>query len=1837
MAAILPIASLDPDSTPPPDKSIRAVVSLYWPYSSSTEQCALLLSDPDPRLRSRRGQVRVRFTAASATAVAQGRVGIGDEVLLDLRGVRWASDGTRVATPGKSVEDELVYKGELSLRIVKKAGSSKTTDQHLTVDVSTPPPDEDYDAHQTPARNTRVANLRNSQGAVDLVPIYSSPAFVRRQRLSGDGFVKEAVYDPFADIDQELENKQPRKRQRISDVSSWRFAGRSPSPEKQRPAQGRNEVVGTLQSTTSSRQEEAQATVVQIRKQAADPMDGLAVDVDQDTELVEEMQLAQDTTDTSREIQSLPVKLSPLPPPIPNLSSRDRDQPPADITMLPPPLLRLQMPDDPFVSQPDETRSISQLELQRPSTPELKAVPASALPLPSPFPEETEKLPLKSPIATARDEPETTATRPRPSSQHKADLDDASDDGVRLQVNPTITALAKQHKQATTASESGSTRTLEKALRDPASQQPNSSTDGGSNDAVRGYSSQATTRYTFSRPRTAASQTEVYPEPRESGSDTEEDEVMHKAYSQQIQSRARDVLAREGIKARDWVHRGESAEFIQQTGIVPESSAETDEAGGSNGASDDDDGMLSIHEQDVQHTFVQEPEAMSATESANLTVHTEEVPADQDELMIDVRSRLLPAHRQTASQSPAEDDRRAAPLASPKKEPRSQQPTATILDRSRTDADTLETPQVATMPKPTISQNVQRVPPKTPAKTLQSLFGFNYSMDGANDTPASVQSTPQSEKDRIMKKTYSSLFGFRASPSPEKQEAPSQQALETPTPFDSVQREDAGVAAEQAQSSTVPAEHSQVVIAANHNEPRADDDSSNRRLSRQGSIKVDEAGMATDVENLTSSTDARTAVRASLESANDQSLGQREDTTSEQQDQVTAATHDIFGSLEVQLSEMSDDESDVQGESAPTTVPPDALREKTTQTTQPSLMTAATTQQRSVPPVAQTTDEAPEVDASSATPALPEPEVELPEREHAPFDDEAFVASMLNDATSLPGSPESVRGETPRGNRRQPMATSPAASAWTSPAKAVANARSAPASTAPERFLSSQKVQIPPPSTAPRTSQIGVIDLGSSNVSSDDEEPDQPITNLALSQPANSAMDFQRDITADDEDPDGRTYSPTEVASSPAAPEAADIDMQDVDSEDDAPLVDASDQGDLQILDADISMSDAQHEDLPADTAEAETPRGQPSVLSGLPPQSQISEAPSTQSKNIADRYRYFSFQSNESESLSSDDDEGEIVDTLGSAEPVLQSDTRDASRTVSKEEGNQRPTASIARQSQVDITDTEVSPGQAITQTTKAVLEVPVEASPSTKDAKDEVGQIEIQQSSRTELPSPEHSQPQLQVQVGETQHRVESQPFETQIPSAEPAVPALLPTPAVTNEGLKVAVDVDTPAQAPASATPKRMHKRNSSSKDSVAPVRRSPRKAEPQSQQEGESLASNIGRTRNQRTASPEVAQVTAVRQTRSQRTATPEAAQSTTASFDSNLLTPQPPKPLRRSPRKSQAAGESFDGIVEERDGEAASSEIPEQSQERDSRVREAQPQPLPEVSRVSTEEVDISPPPKRSSSLRSSQRDQQAERNTPLPKPAELSSRKSFTSRLGHVPEVISSWFSPRRSSRQQQQTELETTFIDDTINEKAEILQRTTSNGIVTSSAYYTPLSNLDEKLNAASQPGVDNTIDVLAVVTDDTKTPERAKGGPRDYFTILKLVDPSTSKSKSNPTRVEVFRPWHATLPVARAGDVVLLRSFAVKSRKRQPYLLSTDASAWLVWKFEEAESGAGKQRPGSSSVVSPRRTRRGSLIGAGAREEVKGPPVELGDEERQRARELSAWWQGLSSKKEE
>jgi len=224
------------------------------------------------------------------------------------------------------------------------------------------------------------------------------------------------------------------------------------------------------------------------------------------------------------------------------------------------------------------------------------------------------------------------------------------------------------------------------------------------------------------------------------------------------------------------------------------------------------------------------------------------------------------------------------------------------------------------------------------------------------------------------------------------------------------------------------------------------------------------------------------------------------------------------------------------------------------------------------------------------------------------------------------------------------------------------------------------------------------------------------------------------------------------------------------------------------------------------------------------------------------------------------------------------------------------------------------------------------------------------------------------------------------------------------------------------------------------------------------------------------------------------------------------------------------------------------------------------------------------------------------------------------SRRSTVPDVISPWFTLKRSSQVYEASEEDDesdsqseqsldpepqdrshpavepnnssisrfqTFEPDTVT--------TVANGntpplvgLRTPLSYFSPLATMHDHFTS--------TIDVLAIVTSTTDL-QRSKSGPKDYYLTLNIIDPS---SNSSLTTVQVFRPFKEALPVVSKGAAILLRNFKVQSQKHEFVLVSTACSAWAV--FEKGQSV-----------------------------QINGPPVEIGAEERGFAKGLSQWWASL------
>jgi type III secretion system FlhB-like substrate exporter len=266
-------------------------------------------------------------------------------------------------------------------------------------------------------------------------------------------------------------------------------------------------------------------------------------------------------------------------------------------------------------------------------------------------------------------------------------------------------------------------------------------------------------------------------------------------------------------------------------------------------------------------------------------------------------------------------------------------------------------------------------------------------------------------------------------------------------------------------------------------------------------------------------------------------------------------------------------------------------------------------------------------------------------------------------------------------------------------------------------------------------------------------------------------------------------------------------------------------------------------------------------------------------------------------------------------------------------------------------------------------------------------------------------------------------------------------------------------------------------------------------------------------------------------------------------------------------------------------------------------------------------------------------------------------RSTLSTKMSEVP-VIGSWFTPRRTTEVQKAatehkaTTSSTSFVEETPTKTAAVsardrqksispppLQRCASQGTSTALSYFTPLAGLHQHLNQQS-----SLIDIVAVCTTATTTAERAKSGPKDYYTTFRIVDQplheystasqdTTEGGSVEDVKVEIFRPFRQSLPKASPGDVVLLRGFVVRSRNHKSYLLSTAASGWCVWRYGEpaASLDYGGQEEEDDRPIWARKGTSQRVGEDGVREEVTGPPVEIGDEEREKVAMVKIWWETL------
>ncbi|KAL4977062.1 hypothetical protein BDW66DRAFT_150380 [Aspergillus desertorum] len=349
----IPIAQLFSDVDRLPESSIHSVVTLLWPYSSSTKTLSALLAEPDFRLRRTNGQVKVFFHGHVAEEVARTQIGIGDTVYLSLAGSRLAKNDADAMTQaaGRSVSWDVHFEASAFLEIWRDSKLLST----VKVDRSsnTPPPGEDVAA--TPSTPTAIGGARvfAPSGSTS----WPSPAFLGRSPFSF-AFTDSAI-NPFVEEDGYVPGKG-RKRPRFSIPSSeWRVVDEPESPgDRELP----EDWVAMFDEELETGSETGRETVVRDTEGSTTPQSHAAVPqtapaADTDATMV----------DTSPGLPSL-------------MTDKPSDQTTNDALFVRPTVTPR------CVSEPTEPVSLDQASPLPTDTPRLHPVPSPGLPHPSPLP-----------------------------------------------------------------------------------------------------------------------------------------------------------------------------------------------------------------------------------------------------------------------------------------------------------------------------------------------------------------------------------------------------------------------------------------------------------------------------------------------------------------------------------------------------------------------------------------------------------------------------------------------------------------------------------------------------------------------------------------------------------------------------------------------------------------------------------------------------------------------------------------------------------------------------------------------------------------------------------------------------------------------------------------------------------------------------------------------------------------------------------------------------------------------------------------------------------------------------------------------------------------------------------------------------------------------------------------------------------------------------------------------------------------------------------------------------------------------------------------------------------
>lgn len=260
MNASTPIAQLGPDLDTS-NTSVKGIVTLVWPYSSSKKSFSILLVEPDFRLRRNKGQVRITFRKSCAKALARAGIASGDTLLLRLSGCKWTSEDTTLQTPGRSAGWELLFDRQLHLQVQTDSGETSTIQVDEASEIPVLDALQEPLTPRTPIQEAFPTSPPSSIRSTRSIESWSSPAFLKKRTF--ESALAPSSYDVFTD-NAAFEDVPATKKLKFGRGSQqWRFVARSPSPrigseaDKEASSEKMNEPDDHAQS--EDREQEAEA------------------------------------------------------------------------------------------------------------------------------------------------------------------------------------------------------------------------------------------------------------------------------------------------------------------------------------------------------------------------------------------------------------------------------------------------------------------------------------------------------------------------------------------------------------------------------------------------------------------------------------------------------------------------------------------------------------------------------------------------------------------------------------------------------------------------------------------------------------------------------------------------------------------------------------------------------------------------------------------------------------------------------------------------------------------------------------------------------------------------------------------------------------------------------------------------------------------------------------------------------------------------------------------------------------------------------------------------------------------------------------------------------------------------------------------------------------------------------------------------------------------------------------------------------------------------------------------------------------------------------------------